>query len=261
MVSRRSALTDKRCITALPPSPVLIGGATAASAFDLMRKLGVKCILNVTTDIAEPRPSELGSDIEWHRIPLQDAEDQDITDALDAGLTIIDRIAEEDSKVLIHCHEGKSRSVALCLAYLIARDRMPLADALNFVKLHRREAQPNAGFMKQLMALEMSTLGTSSMRIKDLPKGKPKCLTCEICGQAVGLQSALASHLKLKHNTDVNSLATLGARSIIEQELTTLLQRVNPSKVANIPGLLEKYAGREQELYAQVTAKYAESSR
>merc|ERR1719491_1907578 len=109
------------------------------------------------------------------------------------------------------------------------------------------------------MALELSTLGSSSMQLRELPKGKPKCLTCEICGQSVGLKSALASHLKLKHNTDCATIATVGVRTVIESELTALLRRVNPSKVPNIPNLLEKYAGREQELLAQVMAKYAES--
>lgn len=243
-------------MTHLPQSPLIVGGATAADAFDLMRSLGVRCVLNVTTDLLEPHHSELGSDIEWHRIPLRDTEDQEISDALHQALSIIDRVAASGGRVLVHCHEGRSRSVAVCLAYLMTKDGTSLADALRFVKSCRPEAQPNAGFMKQLMALELSTLGTSTVQAKQAPRGKPKCLPCEICGQAVGLQSALASHLKLKHNTDVTTLASVGARSFIQEELTELLQRVNPSKVANLPNLLEKYTGREQELYAQVTAKY-----
>merc|ERR1712000_241566 len=106
---------------------------------------------------------------------------------------------------------------------------MPLADALTFVKSRRPEANPNAGFLKQLMALELSTLNSNSMRPRDLPKGRPKCLTCDICGQSIGLKSALASHMKLKHSTDAETVATVGVRAVIEQELTTLLQRVNPS--------------------------------
>lgn len=233
----------------------------AGNAFDLMRTKGVKCVLNVTTDLVEPHHTELGSDIEWHRIPLHDAEDQDITEALDDSLRIMDPVIAAGGRVLIHCHEGRSRSVTLCLAYLIARSHMPLADALSFIKSHRPEAQPNAGFMKQLMALEFSTLGFNSMQQKQVPKGKPKCLSCEVCGQVVGLQSALASHMKLKHGTDIATVASLGARSVIEKELTELLQCVNPSKVANIPNLLAKYAGREHELYNMVTAKYANATR
>jgi atypical dual specificity phosphatase len=250
-------LLDKNTATLLPSTPLVVGNAASANAFDMMRKLGITCVLNVTTDIPEPHQSEMGKEIEWHRISLDDAEDQDLSDALDEGLSIIDRIVATGGKVLVHCHEGRSRSVSMCLAYFVTRERMPLAEALNFIKSHRPEAQPNAGFLKQLMALELSTLGSSSLNQKDLPKSKPKCLTCEICGQSVGLKSALASHMKLKHATDFATLSTLGVRAVIENELTALLQRANPSKAQNIPHLLDKYAGREQELYAQVTAKYA----
>lgn len=222
-----------------------------------MRRLGIKCMLNMTTDLAELDASELGSDMEWHRIPLEDTQDQDISAALEEALRIIDRVAAAGGKVLVYCHEGRSRSVSVCLAYLITRKDMSLADALSFVKSHRPEAQPNAGFQRQLMALELSALGSSSMTLRELPKSKPKCLMCDICGQSVGLKSALTSHLKLKHDTDAETIASIGVPAIIERELTTLLQRVNPSKVANIPNLLSKYAGREQELLAQVTAKYA----
>lgn len=286
-----SPAEEKKTIAALPHSPLLVGGATAASAFSLMRKLGVTCILNVTSDLTEPHQSDLGSDIQWHRIPLHDLEDEDISEAIGDALSIIDRIAAAGGKVLVHCHEGRSRSVTMCLAYFITRERMPLADALSFIQVHRPEAQPNAGFLRQLMALERATLHTSSMGVKDLPKSKPKCLSCDICGQVVGLKTALATHMKLKHSSDAAIMSTptpQGNRvhretvsscngsgtcststhvskpavggsqpSIVEQELTVLLCRENPSKVANIPHLLEKWAGREWELLAEVTAKYA----
>merc|ERR1711971_165400 len=129
--------------------------------------------------IVEPHQAELGADIQWHRIPINYTEQEDISEALDEALGLIDDAAAAGGKVLIHCHEGRSRSVAVCLAYFITRKFMPLSDALNLVKSHRPQAQPNPGFMKQLMALELSTLGSSSMRASELPKGRPKCLTCD----------------------------------------------------------------------------------
>jgi len=260
---------------------LVVGGAPAASAFGLMRKLGVTCILNVTSDLTEPHEADLGSDIQWHRIPLHDLEDEDISEAVADALSIIDGIAAAGGKVLVHCHEGRSRSVSVCLAYFITRERMPLAEALSFIQVHRPEAQPNAGFLKQLMALERSTLHKCSMGVKDLPKGKPKCLSCDICGQVVGLKTALATHMKQKHpledpimstptpqgyRGDAESGTTSHAakpsvaeqkRRHVEKELTILLTRENPAKVANIPNLLDKWAGREWDLLAEVTAKYA----
>merc|ERR1712224_84796 len=174
MAFRSRSSFDKASVTALPSSPLFVGSAAAASApQDVMRRLGIKCMLNMTTDLAELGASELGPDMEWHRIPLQDTQDQDISDALEEALRIVDRVEATGGKVLVYCFEGRSRSVSVCLAYLITRKGMSLADALSFVQSHRPEAQPNAGFQRQLMALELSALGSSSMTLKELPKSKP----------------------------------------------------------------------------------------
>merc|ERR1712007_83657 len=106
-------------------------------------------------------------------------------------------------RVLLHCHEGKSRSVALCLAYLVTRERRSLADALAHVKSRRPQARPNAGFWTQLVALELATLGSNSVTPADAPKGKPKGFVCEICGETAGLtEEALVAHMKRKHGKD-----------------------------------------------------------
>mmetsp|Transcript_27287 Transcript_27287/g.49389 ORF Transcript_27287/g.49389 Transcript_27287/m.49389 type:complete len:521 (+) Transcript_27287:502-2064(+) len=160
-VSRPADLTTK--------APLFVGGATSL-CLHLLRKLGVTAIVNCTQDLPAPTQEELGG-VKWHRLELKDVEDQDLSSALQEGLRIID--SAEGGKVLIHCHEGKSRSVSLCLAYLMARKQMPLADALAFVKSKRPTAKPNAGFTKQLMAFELATLGSNSVLPEDLLKGKP----------------------------------------------------------------------------------------
>merc|ERR1712217_445536 len=138
--------------------------------------------------------------MKWLRLALEDSEDQDLSESFTRGLAIIDEVAQSGGRVLIHCHEGKSRSVSLCLAYLISRQRRSLDDALAFVKSRRREARPNAGFWKQLLQLEFSVLGTNSKASTHLPKGKPKGYTCEVCGEMVGLTAgSLAAHMKQKH--------------------------------------------------------------
>ena len=51
---------------------------------------------------------------------------------------------------LIHCHSGVSRSVTLCLAYMIGRLGYDLHQAIEEVNLRRRESNPNLGFIGQL---------------------------------------------------------------------------------------------------------------
>jgi len=184
----------------LAPAPLLVGGATSAGCFHYLRKAGVTCILNCSADLPAPPPAALGRDIKWHRLVLEDTEDQDLSQAFEAALQIIDEVAKAGGRVLVHCHEGKSRSCSICLAYMVSRERRPLAEALAFLKSQRREAKPNLGFWTQLLALELATLGSNSAAAGDMPKGKPKALTCEICGEAVGLTAgSLDAHMKLKH--------------------------------------------------------------
>eukprot|EP00928_Gymnodinium_smaydae_P080827 TRINITY_DN64448_c0_g1_i1.p1 TRINITY_DN64448_c0_g1~~TRINITY_DN64448_c0_g1_i1.p1 ORF type:complete len:732 (-),score=56.09 TRINITY_DN64448_c0_g1_i1:94-2289(-) len=185
----------------LCPIPLLVGPAMSACCLHYLRKVGVTCIINCTKDLPEPSQELLGADMTWHRVPLADTEDQDLSSALAEALSIIDNAVTASGRVLVHCHEGRSRSVSLCLAYMVTRERRPLKDALTYVKAKRREAAPNAGFLRQLVQLEETTLGSVSLTEADLPKGKPKGIVCPQCGEVVGLaKESLVSHIALKHS-------------------------------------------------------------
>lgn len=53
------------------------------------------------------------------RCPLRDMEEEDIGAYFDAARGFIDAAAAAGGAVLVHCHEGKSRSVTLVLAYFM----------------------------------------------------------------------------------------------------------------------------------------------
>merc|ERR1719456_907474 len=99
----------------LSPSPLFVGPVTASFCFHLLRKLGVTTIINCTADLPAPDSEALSDDIKWHRLALEDTEDQDLSASLEEGLNIIDEAARKGGRVLVHCHEGKSRSISLCL--------------------------------------------------------------------------------------------------------------------------------------------------
>ena len=69
---------------------------------------------------------------------------------LDAAIKFIDGALSDGSSVLVHCHQGKSRSVALVAAYLCAVKGFTLPKALKLIQGARPFAQPNPGFMQQL---------------------------------------------------------------------------------------------------------------
>jgi hypothetical protein len=202
LLGRVRVLADVAIMTrpySLSPTPLFVGPVTSADCFHYMRHVGITCVLNCAKDLLEPTPAARGK-IAWHRLELADLEDQDLGSELERGLRIVDEVVASGGKVLVHCHEGKSRSVSLCLSYMMTREKRSLSEALALVKSRRREIRPNAGFWKQLMDLEVATFGCNSVTADDVPKGKPKGVLCDICGQTAGLSAtSLATHKRLKH--------------------------------------------------------------
>lgn len=70
------------------------------------------------------------------------------------GVVCALRALASGGKVLVHCYLGRSRSVTIVLAYLVARKRMALADAATRLRHARPQMQPNSGFWRALEELE-----------------------------------------------------------------------------------------------------------
>ena len=67
--------------------------------------------------------------------------------------------------MLVHCHEGVSRSISLVLAHLMATRRWTLKRALEAVTRVRPQAQPNAGFLAQLLELDEQINGRKTLKV------------------------------------------------------------------------------------------------
>eukprot|EP00980_Cylindrotheca_fusiformis_P024105 scaffold11529_cov108-Cylindrotheca_fusiformis.AAC.5 len=63
-------------------------------------------------------------------------------------------LSSSDAIVLVHCVEGRSRSAALVMGYLIQIKGFTLKQAFCLLKKRRRMVLPNPGFMKQLIEVE-----------------------------------------------------------------------------------------------------------
>lgn len=70
---------------------------------------------------------------------------------LEAAILFIHRALHVENKsVLVNCAQGKSRSAAIVVAYIMTFQSISYDDALAQVKVKRKMAQPNRGFAKQL---------------------------------------------------------------------------------------------------------------
>lgn len=61
---------------------------------------------------------------------------------------------KNDSKCLVHCKMGVSRSASTVIAYAMKEYGWTLDKAYDFVKQKRSVTRPNAGFMRQLAEYE-----------------------------------------------------------------------------------------------------------
>ena len=70
-----------------------------------------------------------------------------------------DALVEDNKSVLVHCAQGKSRSVTIAVAYLAkfgtdSKGTLTVAESLKLVQSQRRMAEPNHNFMTQLLEME-----------------------------------------------------------------------------------------------------------
>ncbi|MEQ2194242.1 hypothetical protein XENOCAPTIV_026018 [Xenoophorus captivus] len=73
---------------------------------------------------------------------------------MDKATLIFDHVYLNNSKCLVHCKMGVSRSASTVIAYAMKEYGWSLEKAYNYIKQKRSIAQPNAGFMRQLAEYE-----------------------------------------------------------------------------------------------------------
>jgi atypical dual specificity phosphatase len=105
-------------------------------------------------------------------IPLSDSPGENILAYLPATTSFIhDALAESpDSRVLVHCLMGISRSATVVCAYLIATARMTADEAIVAVRAKRGIVCPNLGFRRQLDEYAKQVQGGQSKAVARTPK-------------------------------------------------------------------------------------------
>ena len=142
---------------------LFLSGQMAASNLECLQALGVTHVLNCCERI----PCKFKARLRYRVLPVMDTKASDIRKYIPDALSFLDEVLEARGKVLVHCMVGASRSVALVLAWLVARERVPLREAFKQLRAVRRPARPNRSFCQQLMDFEQEELGTCSATLAD----------------------------------------------------------------------------------------------
>ncbi|XP_048170675.1 dual specificity phosphatase 28 [Corvus hawaiiensis] len=129
---------------------LLLGTARAACDEELLAREGVTFCVNVTRQQPFPRLQR----VRGIRVPVFDDPAEDLYRYFEPCGAAIEEAVRCGGKCLVYCKNGRSRSAAICTAYLMRHCQLPLKDAFEAVKTARPVAEPNAGFWSQLQRYE-----------------------------------------------------------------------------------------------------------
>lgn len=122
---------------------------------------GVTHILNLDSEIE----NKFEDDYNYKNINIQDKPDFDLDKVFEDCFDFIDD-GRHYGNVLVHCSGtiGLSRSTAVCIAYLMSKEKQKFNDAFNNVKEARSFVKPNEGFIKQLKDYEVKLRGAQEIK-------------------------------------------------------------------------------------------------
>lgn len=126
-----------------------LGGAAAVSEPDLLREAGITAVLTVDWEPA----FKAGAGFEGLRnlfVRVLDKPETDLLSHLDRCVAFIGQARAEGRAVLVHCHAGISRSVAIVTAFVMKTDRLTFENAYEILQTLKPEAKMNEGFEWQL---------------------------------------------------------------------------------------------------------------
>ncbi|XP_069089041.1 protein phosphatase Slingshot homolog 3 [Pleurodeles waltl] len=147
-----------------------LGSEWNASNMEELQRNGVSHIVNVTREIDNFFPESL----KYLNVRVYDEETTDLLSHWKETYRFISNARKQNTRVLVHCKMGVSRSGSTVIAYAMKEYGWSLEEALRYVKEKRPIVNPNPGFMRQLLIYQ-GILDASKQRHSDLWQRKTKC--------------------------------------------------------------------------------------
>lgn len=134
---------------------LFISGEEDARDSAFLKQHEIRAILSIQFHPLPEATQELVDS--YLHVKLQDRPDVNISEHFERAIDFID----SNTRTLVHCQAGISRSATLCLAYLIKKNQMNLENAFKTLQSKRGCIGPNFSFLGQLKTWESRVLATS----------------------------------------------------------------------------------------------------
>lgn len=138
----------------IQPGALFLGSMTAAMDRDLLARHHITHVVHVLEVDFPWLPISEKDLFRSFKINILDNPTADLRPHLESACEYIARALNTGGSVLVHCHQGVSRSPAIVIAYLINNLGMSYDQAYALVKRCRPCIKPNAGFVDALRAWE-----------------------------------------------------------------------------------------------------------
>lgn len=87
---------------------------------------------------------------------------------LEEAVLYIEKGIEKEENVLVHCIAAVSRSVSICAAFLMYKNKWPMEKSLKMIASVRKSIGPNPGFLAQLKIWERCEMDFNVEKYKNL---------------------------------------------------------------------------------------------
>lgn len=127
----------------------------------------ISLVINATME----KPNLDFPNVEFMKLDIYDSPAENIRQYMDVCADKIDAVKKAGGYSLVHCAFGVSRSVAICLAYLVKYEGKTLREAYFDLKGRRPIIRPNEGFWRQMISFEINVKGKASVKLSVYPMG------------------------------------------------------------------------------------------
>jgi len=147
---------------------VYISGHKVPSDRACLLKHQITHIVNMAADVCD---NSFPGEFNYLTYYLKDANYEDLSPIFYRTLEWMQNAVETGGRVLVHCHQGVSRSATIVLAYLMWRFKLQFDAAFKNLQKIRPICNPNTGFTCQLL-----TLGKKLSRAGATSPGRAPCM-------------------------------------------------------------------------------------